>query len=123
VRFLLASRRLGTRVLRRCIVALGSAWLALSLMLTTMSFPALMQSSSLCDGVDDDPLWEAAILERDEHFIADVRLIGPHSPICNPGSSSDQEVQLSEPLRPRYNPQLGCALRTLRRARTATRIR
>jgi hypothetical protein len=72
-----------------------------------MSFPPLMQSSSVCDGVDDDPLWEPAILERDEHFVGGVWLIGPHSPICDPVSSSVHAAQLSEPLRPRHNVQIG----------------
>jgi hypothetical protein len=44
----------------------------LSLTLTTLTFPALMQSSSLCDGIDhDDSLWEPTIVERDGLRIAD----------------------------------------------------
>ena len=77
-------------------------------MLTMQTFPALVQSSSLCDGVgDDDSLWEPAIVERDALRVADEALIGTDSHISNPVSCSDHAGQLSEPLRARHHLQIG----------------
>jgi hypothetical protein len=73
-----------------------------------MSFPALVQSSSLCDPVDDgDSVWEPAIVERSALRVADEALIGADSRIWNPVSGSDHEVHPSDPPRPRHNLQIG----------------
>jgi len=80
----------------RCHIALASAWLALSLTLTMLSFPVLMQGSSVCDGVDDDDsFWEPALVERDGLRVADEALVGTDSHICKPVSGIDYEVRLS----------------------------
>jgi hypothetical protein len=92
----------------RCHIALAGAWLALSLTLTMLSFPVLMQGSSVCDGVDDDDsFWEPALVERDGLRVADEALVGTDSHICKPVSGIDYEVRLSEPLRPPRNFQIG----------------
>jgi hypothetical protein len=92
----------------RCHIALASAWLALSLTLTMLSFPVLMQGSSVCDGVDDDDsFWEPALVERDGLRVADEALVGTDSHICKPVSGIDYEVRLSEPLRARHHLQIG----------------
>ena len=71
-----------------------------------LSFPVLMQGSSVCDGVDDDDsFWEPALVERDGLRVADEALVGTDSHICKPVSGIDHEVRLSEPPRPRHDIQ------------------
>jgi len=89
--------------LRRCLIALSSAWLVLSLTLTRVTFPALIQHSSLCDGVDDDDsLWEPTMVERDGLRIADEAVISKDSHNRDPVSGSS-ELRPSGSPRPRHD--------------------
>jgi hypothetical protein len=74
-----------------------------------MSFPALVRSDSLCDGLDDGgySLWEPVIFERDGLRVAHEELIGTDSHIRNPVGGSYHEVRLSDPPRAHHDLQIG----------------
>jgi hypothetical protein len=89
----------------RCLVTLWSEWLAFSLMLTTLSFPAPLQSSVVCDGVDDDPTFEPVCGERDEHWTADLALTSARSAVCHRVSIRGLEIRSPGPLQTSGNLQ------------------